>query len=99
MESEDFWRNAINGLDIPLPEIGTDPPQEEQIVEERTDLINGLPPETKGNFSKVTMDIYFFMSPIAQKYFMMQAQNMTDYGEVSVKRAVEIVKRRQRRKG
>lgn len=97
--SEEFWRAAINKLRGPLPEVGKEPPAIEKVEEAvvQKDLINGLDPETLGNFSKITMDVYFFMDQGTHKYFMMQAQTMTDYGEIELRKAVDMVKRKQKR--
>jgi len=98
LNSEEFWRNAINGLRGPLPEVGADPPTIEEVTEEEDkELIGGYDPDSLGNFSKITVDIFFFMNPMEHKYYMMQAQNMTDYGEIKLSKAAEIAKRKQRR--
>lgn len=93
---EDFWRSHINQLRGPFPEAGVEPPLEESIGEVKT--INGLDPATLGNFTCVTMDIYFFMDAKTNKYFLMQNQKMIDLGEMSLERAAALVKRRQKRK-
>lgn len=97
ISSEDFWRQQINALNVPLPEIGSDPPASETEQGEKKVLIGGIDPDSAGNFSKITIDVYFFLNPATNKYFMMQTQNMMDYGEISFKKATEIVKRKQRR--
>lgn len=100
-EQEAFWRGALSKLRGPFPEIGLPPPVEETTKEaepeQEKNLINGIDPDAVGNFSKITMDVYFFMDFETHKYFMMQGQTMADYGEMTLRKAVEKVKRRQRR--
>lgn len=98
-KSEEFWRTQLSALRGPLPEVGTDPPMEEIQVEPEDDFkaTNGIDPQSIGNFSKVTMDIYFFMDTESNRYFMMQSQSMTDFGEMSLQKAAEMVKRKQKR--
>lgn len=81
-----------------MPEVGVEPPKEE-IIEppEEKELIGGIDPEATGNFSKITMDVYFFMDHETRKYFMMQDQRMVDFGDIPLRKAVEIVKRKQKR--
>jgi len=99
-EDEIFWRRTLESLRGPMPEVGEDPPKEEtgiEVAAEPPELIGGLSPEALGNLSKVTIDIFFFMDQESHKYFMMQSQNMVDYGEVPLRKAVEMAKRKQRR--
>jgi hypothetical protein len=98
-EQELFWRKTLDTLRAgPLPEVGLEPSQEETKAEiPKKELIGGFDPDSIGNFSKITMDVYFFMDQETHKYFMMQGQFMNDYGEMSLKKAMEMVKRRQKR--
>lgn len=99
LNGEEFWRDTINSLRGPFPEIGADPPIEEiaKIEEPEKELINGIDQNSSGNLSKITMDVYFFMDDDTHKYYMMQSQTMTDYGELTLKKAIEMVKRKQKR--
>lgn len=92
----DFWKNVINSITAPFPEVGSAPPVEETIKDAKA--FNGIDPNSVGNFSRITLDIYFFMDTKSNKYFMMQSQKMVDLGEMTLGEAAEIVKRRQRRK-
>src|SRR5258706_8211482 len=97
-EQELFWRKELNALRGPFPEVGLEPPKEETTIEEpEKESIGGIDPDTTGNFSKITMDIYFFMDHETHKYFMMQGQSLTDFGEKTLREAVEIVKKKQKR--
>ncbi len=98
--SEQFWRAQLEALRGPIPEIGEEPPADEVVVSKKEDFkdTNGIDPESIGNFSKVTMDVYFFMNTEDNRYFMMQTQSMTDFGEMSLQQAVEAVKKRRKRK-
>lgn len=96
-EQESFWRKTLEGLRGPFPEIGDDPPAIELEEEEEKPTIGGIDPDALGNFSRLTMDVWFFMNTETNKYYMMQSQGMTDYGEKVLREAVEMVKRRQRR--
>lgn len=97
-EQEIFWRKTLDTLKGPFPEVGLAPPVEEiEKVEPPKELINGIDPESLGSFSKVTVDLYMFLEQDTRKCYMMQSQIMTDYGEVQLKKAIEIVKRKQRR--
>jgi hypothetical protein len=92
----DFWKDAINKLTGPFPEAGTEPPDYEFIKEVKT--YDGMDPSSVGNFSRISLDIYFFFDQVNHKYFMMQNQKMFDLGEMTLEEAAEIVKKRQKRK-
>lgn len=88
---EDYWKNTINSMIGPFPEMGIEPPDLESINDGRAHL------ETLGNFSKVTLDVYFFLNSKENKYFTMQTQVMTDFGEISLGKAVEMVRKKKRK--
>lgn len=97
---EDFWRNVINKIEGPFPEVGIGPPIPEVIkVEEepKPDVPPALDLTQTGNFSRVTMELYFFLDGNTQKYFTMQNQNITDFGEMTLGKAVQIVRRRKKK--
>lgn len=96
-EQEVFWRNQLKNLRGPLPEVGLEPPKDETIKEPQKELIGGIDSESIGTLSKISMDIYFFLDNETNKYYMMQGQSMVDFGERTLKQAIEIAKRKQRR--
>jgi len=91
-DPEDFWRKAINSLTGPFPEVGLGPPVDEVVSDKPQ-----VDPNLSGNLSRITMDIYFFLNPETNKYFTMQNQTMTDFGEVTLAEAAEMVRKRKRK--
>ena len=90
---EDFWRTIVNSLStVPFPEVGSEPPLEETISDSPQ-----VDPALIGNFSRVSMDIYFFLDPNTHKYFTFQNQYMIDYGKVTLGEAAEMVRKRKRK--
>ena len=99
----DYWKNIINSLTGPFPEVGDDPPTEEStsltpVIPKVTKTFNGIDPDAMGKLSKITMNIYFFFDNESNKQFLMQDQRMLDLGEMTLSEAAEIVKRSKRRK-
>lgn len=98
--NDDFWKDVINGLQIPAPDMSTleNPSETIEAVDEESKETAKYDLKSVGQFSRVSMDVYFFTDNETKKFFMMQHQSMEDMGEMTLKKATEIVKRRNKRK-
>lgn len=85
------WEKIINSLTGPFPETGANAPERESILQEGLDL------DIRGSFFKVAMDIYFFLDLSTGKYYTMQNQDMRDFGEISLRQAIDLAKKRKRK--
>lgn len=99
-EQYEFWRKVVNDLTGPFPEIGLEPSASETIDDDQADGdMEAVDPKTQiGNLSRVSVDIYFFLNHETGKYYMMQGQNMWDYGDMTLDKALQMVRRKQGRK-
>lgn len=88
----DFWKQIINSLTGPFPEVGQEAPETELIKDS-----DGINIDVKGNFFRVSMDIYFFLDLESGKYYTMQNQTMHDFGEMDLGAAIELAKKKKKK--
>jgi len=81
------WRNVINGMVGPFPEGGEEMPELEIIKKNKVGL------EDKGEFSKLSMVIWFFTDSETGKTYTMQKHWLIDHGEVSLREALLAIKK------
>lgn len=86
---EDFWRQAINSLSGPFPEVGNTPPEMEVETETK---------DRQGRFLKMSFDVFLFTDDKDNKCYMIyNQQRMWDYGQMALSEALLKAKRGRRR--
>ncbi len=84
------WENIINNLSVPAPEVGASPPTIESIKK-------GVDLETEGEFSKLTIQIWFFVDKETGKTYTTQKHNIIEYGDdIELGDAIAEIKRQQK---
>lgn len=81
------WRKVVNNINGPFPEIGSDIPELEIIRKDKIGL------QDKGEFSKLSMVVYFFSDKETGKTYSTQRHWLVEFGEVPLKQAIEAIKR------
>jgi hypothetical protein len=85
---DDFWRNQINALTGPFPEVGAHPPEME---------LEAATTAKRGRFMKMSFDVFLFADIEENKCLMIyNQQRMWDYGEMTLVEALAKAKRRRR---
>ena len=85
-EDEYDWEKIINDLDLPdLDENGTPAPSMESIEQGMDDV---------GNFSRLTMEVFFFVDKNNDRTYTKSIHYMVDYGEVPLNLAIKEIKNR-----
>jgi len=82
------WEKEINKLNVPMPEVGLAPPDWE-IEKKDVDL------DTRGDFSRLDIKIYFFVDKETGKTYTMSRHNLIDYEEVTLEEAIAEIKRQR----
>ena len=83
------WRTVINGLTGPFPEVGADPSPTESQDRQKLEL------DDMGEFSRLSMVIYFFTDNETGKTFTTQRHWLTEYGDVSLRDALSEIKKKR----
>jgi len=83
------WRQIVNGLTGPFPEVGSGPSEIESQDRQRLEL------DDMGEFHKLSMVIYFFTDNETGKTFTTQRHWLTEFGEVSLREALSAIKRKR----
>lgn len=84
---EEYWREQINGLSGPFPEVGRLPPELEVIPQDIR--------IRRGKFTKMSFDVYLFTDIEDNRSFMISNnQKMWDFGEMTLPEAIVKAKRR-----
>lgn len=81
------WEGIINGMDFELPENGSNPPTLEMSKRKIPELVD------KGEFSKLTTEVYFFINKEDNKTYTMQKHWLSEYGEVALRDALLVIKK------
>lgn len=82
------WAKLVNDLDEePLSEKGLNPPDLEVIRKKKLGL------EDAGDFSKLSMVVYFFVDKETGKTYTMQKHWIVEYGEVTLRDALLTIKK------
>lgn len=89
MVPEINWKEEVNKLTGPFPEVGMGAPQMELLEVKKSKLKL----EGKGQFSKLSTEIFFFVDKQTGKTYTMQKHWLTEYGEVSLREALIAVKK------
>lgn len=81
------WRKVINDLNGPFPEVGSDIPELEVIRKSK------VGPDDPGDFSKLSMVVYFFVDKETGKTYSTQKHWLVEYGEVPLREAIQVIKK------
>ncbi len=93
IEDEEFWRSQINSFQMELSDKGLSPPEIEKIEDGGYDL------SLEGHLSEMRVNIYFFVSPTRNKYYMVNRDTrILDHGTMNMGDAFKLITRRRRRR-
>lgn len=93
IEDEEFWRSQINSFQLELSEKGLKAPDIEKIDDGGYDL------DMEGMLSEMRVNIYFFVAPDKNKYYMVNRdQRILDHGQMPFGEALKQISRRRRRR-
>lgn len=99
MDTNDWWRNIVNGLDIKNDLVG-DPTFITEEEEEET--VSSAPEELLGQEAAVLrfkLDLYVISPMGTNKAYMVTGKSeMEDTGMMTVKEALKLIERRKKRK-
>lgn len=91
VESDDFWRKAINDLNASTPEEGDQPPEIENIKNKKP-IKDG---NRKVTVQKVVTQIYVFTDVEGKVYTANTSQKMVILGTMSLSRALKLAQEDQ----
>lgn len=85
------WSKVINNLDVTFPEVGLAAPESEDISGE-------LKPDTVGNVTRITMDIFVFDSDDLEQAYMFENNDMKIYQDITLEQTLQLIKDSKRKK-
>lgn len=83
------WREVVNKMTGPFPETGIDTPAFE-VIKKKPELS----PDDVGEFSKLSMVIYFFTDPRTGKTYTAQRHWLMEFGEVELRDALKAIEKK-----
>lgn len=85
------WSKIINNLAIDLPEDGL-------VASDAESMKDELQPETIGNLTRVTLDIFVFDNDDLTQAYMFENNDMRIYQDISFAQTLELIREGKKKK-